>query len=173
MKREIKFRAWDELNKMYFGSLLQDRWYSKTGFLDVSMGGLEGCVIMQATGLKDKAGKEAYENDIVEVCVFLVSPSNPDNDQHFRGEIIFGNGCWQFKISKYLKFGDKKNEWVNLKVNHLPFSDVELDEDGTFTIPIYDFIGISGNLGEMDTELIEVVGDIYQKPELLTPSSCQ
>jgi len=60
----FKFRAWDgQFKTMAYGSLTQDRWYSKTGFLDVSSGGLEGCDIMQCTGLKDMEGHHVFEGD--------------------------------------------------------------------------------------------------------------
>jgi len=58
MNREIKFRAWNIPDKMmyygvqnglFFGTLLKD----------------SGSVVMQYTGVKDKNGKEIYENDII------------------------------------------------------------------------------------------------------------
>lgn len=82
MSRLIKFRAWDG-NIMYFGTPFMDRWPSDSGFLDIDLCRVDEVVLMQYTGLKDKAGKEIYEGDIV----------NFYNDN--VSAITFNNGCFE------------------------------------------------------------------------------
>ena len=167
--REIKFRAWDNVRKlMHYPDEL---WVKKdnewncvnrvNGFGVSETDNLNG-ELMQYTGLK------GYEKDIIDVCIFLVSPSNPDNDQHFRGVIEFENGKFVFIIHKYLKFDGNKSEWINICAKDLPFYDEELDEDGTYTVPYFDFLAMSSNLGEFNDDNVEIIGNIYQNPELLT-----
>lgn len=56
MSREIKFRIWDKINRM---------WLRRFNVNLFDIGDLPNVELMQYTGLKDKNGKEIYEGDIV------------------------------------------------------------------------------------------------------------
>jgi uncharacterized phage protein (TIGR01671 family) len=81
MSREIKFRAWDKKTERF-----------QSGFHLTSDGKIifaclvdnEDYILSQFTGLKDKNGKEIFENDIV--CWTF--------DEKTKKEIVFHEGCF-------------------------------------------------------------------------------
>jgi hypothetical protein len=173
MSREIKFRqpifGFDgSFREFYYWGQVGEQWISPA---DKKWHGTRKITdpqdSLQYTGFNDESDTEIYVKDIVDVCVFLVSPENPDNDHHFRGVIEEENGCIVFVIHKYLKFDGDKSEWVDIQPRHLPFYEAELDEDGTFTVIFFNFCAISGNLGEYLNENVTIVGNVYTTPELL------
>ena len=104
--RKIKFRAWDKINKM---------WLKRFNVNLLNIGDLSNVEIMQYTGLKDIAGDEIYEGDIVK-------------------DVSDG-------ILGYIEYSD-----------------------GGFVV-IYD--DIAEKLNTDESAYLEVVGNIFENPELL------
>lgn len=144
MKREIKFRVWDNKYRSWmmadFGTIhgvgnfisaggkgywlpailknetLTDRIHEEIPF----NGSNPRWVVQQYTGLKDKNGREIYEGDIL-------------------------------KCKGYDRLFDIEEFYYNREVKHITASTGELEMSGYFSIP-------------MDRE---VVGNIFENPELL------
>jgi uncharacterized phage protein (TIGR01671 family) len=95
--REIKFRAWDKLNKCWleFGPGLLNYFVAWKTHKEFEVSGRGHYEICQFTGLKDQNKKEIYELDIVKTY------------ENEIGEVIFDSGEFVIKISgDYYSFDD-------------------------------------------------------------------
>ena len=138
MSREIKFRAW---------ALNEDKNCQGWCFYDNA-----DCMkyindrrveITQFTGLKDKNGKEVFENDIISTPHFF----NWTITGYEKRKVFFKDGA----------FGVKENEHSFIALKSL-FKGVESSKT---------YISNYGEVYREFEPVFEVIGNIYQNPELL------
>lgn len=169
---EVIYRAWNIPNKtMYYNvqnGILAENEKGQL-VLGVSLGTLckdAGSIVTRYIGVKDVNDKKIFIDDIIDVCVFFVSPANPDEDIHFRGVVIEHELKVCLKIYSFLY---DSSGWKNLSntTKNFPFDLDYMEDDNTFIIPLHDLCAISGNYGEILNENLEVIGNVYQNTELL------
>jgi len=138
--REIKFRAWDKVNKnmvewdgMYGLERGDDGVGVHIAIADQCYLFPEDCIILQYIGLKDKNGKEIYEGDVVE----LQNPKNQIQKMRMSGVVIFSFASFGVEIKRV-------DEWVGYNV--------EPPEMVWF-------------LSSINMKLFEVIGNIYEAVE--------
>lgn len=92
--REIKFRAWDNVNKIMINAIFVGlgKVYGMTKTFKPSKE-LEDVILMQYTGLKDKNGKEIYEGDIVPIVIEDLGRSI----KTVNGIVKFKRGQWNIE----------------------------------------------------------------------------
>lgn len=139
MKREIKFRAWDNVNKRmgYFdpGFHWQDEydlWCLRLKFGSVPITNVpceDNIDLMQYTGLKDKNGREVFEGDVLQARYV------PNYSLNIF-EVKWNNGSAAFVC--YRSHQDQ-----NIRFEQLPLCPSNSMED------------------------LEVIGNIYENPELI------
>lgn len=138
MNREIKFRAWHD------GEMVYDAWPVSSNAY-ITDGGLEGNVdqLMQYVGLKDKNGKPIFEGDIVRKF-------------GFKGNYVVEYG--EYRRPNFMN-GDSQKRHLGFYGKPIPYTDPK--SEVTWEGSIVSLVGDDFHSG------IEVIGNIYEQPELL------
>ncbi len=100
--REIKFRAWDTENKIFYSGDLSIPITRSSEYCET-----RGYILLQFTGLKDKNGKEIYESDIIKTE---------------RGQFLV---LWE-KYSASFRFGVKEDTKIVDTESPLNYQDIQI-----------------------------------------------
>lgn len=142
MSREIKFRMFRDGRMQGVHTM-----YSKGSHTDSvtepqDFAFSDGEILMQFTGLKDKNGKEIYEGDIVRLLVGASSKIG------WPFQVIFEFGSFQLKSPIY----DSPIAFISMAVQCI-------EHDMCSEFNAIDYV----------PSQLEVIGNIYDNPELLKP----
>jgi len=92
MSRPIKFRVWDDSDKVMHPNAFNVDGYLFEDLIDVD----DRFVLMQFTGLKDKGGKEIYEGDVVMQGNFGIE----NKGEKCPAEVYWNQNAWYVRTEK-------------------------------------------------------------------------
>lgn len=163
--REIKFRIWLEpdsrLEYMNLKEPIKSNHIELLRFFENianavnysyinSSGKRLNAILMQYTGLKDKNGKEIYEGDIVKAVYWVDEDgfNSKTSSVEIFYVVVYSDGHINEKVkagfwTKFLKIGNRTGKYFNEYGNNI------------------------GQTTEQDFYKLEVIGNIYENPELL------
>jgi uncharacterized phage protein (TIGR01671 family) len=155
VNRERKYRAWDGIS-MYHSPALSEGAHHLASWLEAhSSFGVTGkeSIFMDWAAFVDNKGKEVYEGDIVKFHYFYQSLGEGLGVQESEHELI--------GVVKWAAFGwsisaIKGQHWEG-------YTGYESGEGESYIVDLY-----SMNESSIHEESFEVIGNIYQNPELLT-----
>ena len=141
--REIKFRAWFEKFKEMYTVNMIDLQKEIAYFDKYNYRSFYDIELMQYTGLKDKNNKEIYEGDMVKLIHtgIKISADRLEDLKRFVGIIKYENGIFKIVRTEKSLIESKYFEIEQKKVSEI-----------FIYSKLYD---------------LEVVGNIYENPELL------
>jgi len=154
MKREIKFRAWHKDDKApYVNEMLEDgeaRFLLSQGFDEMMP---DNYVFMQFTGLKDKNGKEVYEGDVLRIEYFKIAVGENLGVYETEAELTGVVGFDGLSLILQNIMGEKWQEYTGYDAGEGNCKFMYLGD-------VYE--------GSLDASYqIEVIGNIYENPELI------
>ena len=157
MNREIKSRAWDEKGKQMIEH--ENLMMTCDGFSaideEATMFPME--TIMQFTGLKDKNGKEIYEGDIIKSVMWDKPYSQKMKSCEVISQVVWSNGGQSEKGTKHWEMNKdilEKDPSAFTSEPHFTHREIK-NEKGYGCYNWSQFAGC------------EIIGNIYENPELL------
>jgi uncharacterized phage protein (TIGR01671 family) len=147
--REIKFRAWEKSLKEMI-PVDDIAFHMKENIIN-SKGAwrtFSEIALMQYTGIKDKNGVEIYEGDVVQLpYITPLGTIGGDGGEDERGKVVFAQG--QFML--HMNFQPEPRSMLGM---------IERKEGA--------YVSNYGNTTVYsDKTIFEVIGNIYENPELL------
>lgn len=150
MKREIKFRIWDQYDKKRQKG--PNEFLQVGRVFDLCEGCCRNCIIQQFTGLKDKNNQDMYEGDLVRVEYKReYDDVGTVIEASYVGEIVFGK-CLISDTSEA-----PQDMTIGFFIQPLP-NESEDRQVGLFP---------DHNLIDGYVEM-EIIGNIFENPELMT-----
>lgn len=143
-----KFRVWDNVMKMWYPSKLNDirehifiKSTERNGEFEIDTFDSEGnrYTLVRFTGLQDRNKRDIYEGDVIELI------NDEDN-----------------KIIAICEYGIVRRQIFENEVDIQCFYFRVPEYDNKKTFPI-----VNNYCGKHDLELFEIIGNIYENPELL------